>query len=487
MKNIPVGVKIVLFFLMIVLISGAVGAYQVVEMTRLSNLERDSSLKGAESTEISRILVRVTGVYTVIADAEINRELDQTRKDWEAIRAAAAADIKRVGEVAGMGAEKDAAASFAKLYDDYLSFFENEMMPVLQEKDTVETMAKLRELDGRIDGIRTSVIAPLDAIASSLENEMRAEQASFASTEARSLLIFMILCGAAIVISLVLSLLFARSITRPLARGVAFAQQVATGDFTQRIEIDQKDEVGKLARALETMAGKLRAMVRTIQESAAQVAAASGQITSSAGQLAEGAQTQASSLEETSASMEELSASIEQVAEHAQSQAGAVDAGTRSMAQVQESLVEVARSLAEISDLAGASVEKAVEGARAVEQVVEGIGLIAGSSSRIEGILGVIADIADQTNLLALNASIEAARAGEHGRGFAVVADEVSKLAERSSASTKEIAGLIKESVQNVKRGVETARGSQISMEAIRAGSETVRGMIQALAAAAER
>ena len=67
--------------------------------------------------------------------------------------------------------------------------------------------------------------------------------------------------------------------------------------------------------------------------------------------------------------------------------------------------------------------------------------------------MNVISDIADQTNLLALNASIEAARAGEHGRGFAVVADEVSKLADRSSSSTKEIEASIKESVKNVTRG----------------------------------
>jgi len=293
--------------------------------------------------------------------------------------------------------------------------------------------------------------------------------------------IILILSAISLLIANLIFFLFSRTITVALGKGVAFAELVAGGDFTQQLRIQQRDEVGRLAEALNGMAIRLRGMVATMQESASQVAASSEEITSSAQQLAEGAQTQASSLEETSASIVELSASVEQVAGHAQSQAAAVEQGSRSMEQVRATIEEVSKSMKEMAGLAGQSVENALQGAKAVQEVVDGIGLIAGSSEKIGGIVTVISDIADQTNLLALNASIEAARAGEHGRGFAVVADEVSKLADRSSSSTKEIEALIKESVKNVTHGVNMARGSQEVMEKIRAASQTVRTMIGGL------
>jgi methyl-accepting chemotaxis protein len=326
---------------------------------------------------------------------------------------------------------------------------------------------------------KTAGFAPVKATGWSVVLTLPDSEYLAAANDVRNL-IFLV-SGIAIVLAFLIYLAFSRTITKALSKGVAFAELVASGDFTQQLPIHQKDEIGKLGEALNGMSMKLKGMVATIQESAEQVASSSEEITASAQKLAEGAQSQASTLEETSASVEELTSSVDQVSEHAQSQAAAVEQGSSSMAQVHQSIEDVSKNLTEIAELASRSVDNALEGAKAVSEVVEGINLIAASGDKIGGIVNVISDIADQTNLLALNASIEAARAGEHGRGFAVVADEVSKLADRSASSTKEIESLIKESVKNVTKGVETAKGSQGAMEQIRTASQKVKEMISGL------
>jgi len=216
-----------------------------------------------------------------------------------------------------------------------------------------------------------------------------------------------------VLFGLTLGIILTRGITSPIFKGVKFAEEMAKGNFSEKLDVDQKDEIGALANALNEMVDKLRGVVQEVQSASDNVASGSEQMSSSSQSLSQGATEQAASIEEVSSSMEQMGSNIRQNAENAQQ--------TEKMSQQ-----------------AAIDAEK---GGEAVSQTVQAMKDIADKISIIE-------DIARQTNLLALNAAIEAARAGEHGKGFAVVAAEVRKLAERSGTAAAEISELSSSSVE---------------------------------------
>jgi len=207
-------------------------------------------------------------------------------------------------------------------------------------------------------------------------------------------------------------------ITRPLERLSKTLGEVAAGDLTARVaDIDKKDEIGDLGRAVNKMIADLRSLIENIRETAMKAITSSEKISVCAAQMSQGTTQQAASAEEASASVEEMNATIRQNADNAQ----------------------------QTEKIALKSAADARESGRAVTEAV-------GAMKNIAEKISIIEEIARQTNLLALNAAIEAARAGEHGRGFAVVAAEVRKLAERSQAAAGEIGHLSTSSVEVAER-----------------------------------
>ncbi|MBN2139836.1 MAG: HAMP domain-containing protein [Desulfovibrionaceae bacterium] len=66
---------------------------------------------------------------------------------------------------------------------------------------------------------------------------------------------------AALLLGLILSFIIARGITRPINRGVEFAEAVASGDFDRTLDVDQEDQVGQLCKSLKKIAETIKGTV----------------------------------------------------------------------------------------------------------------------------------------------------------------------------------------------------------------------------------
>jgi len=258
------------------------------------------------------------------------------------------------------------------------------------------------------------------------------------------------------------------------------------GDLTATATVTE-DMTGAIADSINYTIDQLRVLVSRINDTSTSVAEAATETRSTALHLAEASDHQAQEIAGASAAINEMAVTIDQVSSNASESAA-----------VAERSVSIAAKGAEV-------VQRTIQGMDSIrEQIQETskrIKRLGESSQEIGDIVSLIDDIADQTNILALNAAIQASMAGDAGRGFAVVADEVQRLAERSSAATKQIEALVKtiqadtnEAVSSMEattsevvNGAQLAQDAGVALEEIEGVSTSLADLIQNISNAARQ
>jgi methyl-accepting chemotaxis protein len=236
----------------------------------------------------------------------------------------------------------------------------------------------------------------------------------------------------AIVLGLLISFAITKGVLRPIIKSLESTRLMADGDFTATLDIDQNDEMGDLAKALNEMQQKVNVMIKEISNSVDTVSSSSTELSAVSDALAKNAQNTSGLSNNVATSADEMSASMNTVA-------AAVEQTSANVATVASAAEEMTATINEISKNTEKAHQITDEAVIKSKKASDRVNHLGDSAKEIGTVTQTITEISEQTNLLALNATIESARAGEAGKGFAVVANEIKELAKQTSRSTEEI------------------------------------------------
>jgi methyl-accepting chemotaxis protein len=286
------------------------------------------------------------------------------------------------------------------------------------------------------------------------------------------------------VLIVLLSALFANSITKPLIKVTNTIKDISEGegDLTYSIEVKSRDEVGDLAfyfnelmQVLREPISKTKAAVEHLVSSSKDLFSVSQNLSASSEQTVSQSTNVAGTAEEMSMNINAMASGAEQASVNANEVASAAEQMSSNMNSVASSVEEMTASINKIANNAGEARRVALNATTKSDEATSVMSKLGSAAKEIGHVTDVIKKIADKTNLLALNATIEAASAGESGKGFAVVAGEIKELANQSAKSADDITSRIE--------GIQT--GTSDAVNVIRDVSEIIAQINQSIEAIA--
>jgi len=477
LRNLGIAPRATLSFSLIALFVLFLGLMSLSKMSSLNDNTVAMSDNWLKSTRLLGELTDTTTRFRTLSYLiQINRtqpEIDKAEARLDTLTKQANGILQAYAPLVGAGEEESSFRQFKDAYDNYL-----------RAQDTLrqDSLAK-READipvlinGQLKQY-SDQMSPL--LAKLLEINRKGADSAVADSAnayigARNIIIGVIILTA--LLTVMLAVVLTRSIVRPLGQALQVAEEVASGDLTQPVLVQGRDEVTRLQQALKTMQANLRDTLQQISGSATQVASAAEELNAVTEEGSRALQQQNDEIEQAATAVNEMTAAVEEVASNA---VNTSTASQQSTASAQQGALRVQETVSAITQM-NSDVQLTSDQIRSLAEQTRDIGKV----------LDVIRAIAEQTNLLALNAAIEAARAGEAGRGFAVVADEVRALAHRTQQSTQEIEVMVSGIQQGSSQAVASMHNSstraQSTLQVARSAGDALEEITRSIGEISER
>ena len=323
------------------------------------------------------------------------------------------------------------------------------------------------------------------------------------NTASNSMITSTTMCIISILAGVVICIYITKSLKQPIEELEAAANKMAAGDFDIDINYESKDELGSLSNSMRLMSNNTKDIINDTIYVLSEIASGNFNVNPKADYIGVFKNIEASvckitddlsetmeqinlASEEVGTASNQVSSGSQMLAQGATEQASAIQELSATIIEISEKIKDTAKNAKEANELSLSAGHEVKDGNEQMRHMVKAMQEISFTSNEIGRIIKTIDDIAFQTNILALNAAVEAARAGEAGKGFAVVADEVRNLAAKSAEAAKNTATLIENSIEAVTKGTEIVDNTAESLQKIIKTTNETTSIVDAIAKASE-